>query len=272
MEDFVSYRKIGISKSILLCLGVLFLYDFINSFVWGYAEAAMSEETFEQTSYYFFDSIICAILCFLFFFLYMGFRWNFKQSKTKSYHSFWILLQSIIITLGVSGLTNLWLDFSYSKLSHIPFVANSIKSYDATWEGIEKEPYFYVLLSVVILGPLVEEFMFRGIIFRLLEEQNVYLALILSSLFFGLWHMEFIQSVYTVFLGFATVIVYFRTQSLIYPMFIHILYNFLSTLPSSWDNDMLYSWIDKIELFMILPCFLLLFFMIKSNKKRVFLR
>ncbi|MCI7680987.1 MAG: CPBP family intramembrane metalloprotease, partial [Fusobacterium necrophorum] len=173
--------------------------------------------------------------------------------------------------LGISGLTNLWLDFSYSKLSHIPFVASSIKSYDATWEGIEKEPYLYVLLAVVVLGPIVEEFMFRGIIFRLLEEQNVYLALILSSLFFGLWHMEFIQSVYAVFLGFATVIVYFRTQTIVYPMLIHILYNFLSTLPPAWDNDLFYLWLNKIELFMILPSFLLLFFMIKSNKKRVFL-
>lgn len=181
-----------------------------------------------------------------------------------------MLVQSVIIMLGISGLTSLWLDFSYSKLSHIPFVANSIKSYDNSWSGIEKEPYFYVFLAVVFLGPIVEELMFRGIIFRLLEQHNVYIAFILSSFLFGLWHMEFIQSVYTIFLGIATAIIYFRTQSMFYPILIHILNNFLSTLPPNWENEIFYEWLDKIEIFMIFPSLFLLFFMIKTSRKKIF--
>jgi len=81
-------------------------------------------------------------------------------------------------------------------------------------------------LSVVIIGPIMEELVFRGAILGYLLTQSSKLpALLFSSFLFGLIHFSLDQivwgSIAGIFLGYA----YMKSQNIIVPIFFHMLNN-----------------------------------------------
>jgi len=60
---------------------------------------------------------------------------------------------------------------------------------------------FSGLLYVVILGPILEEIIFRGAILRSLERFGQNFAIVVSSLMFGLYHLALFQGVFAFFIG-----------------------------------------------------------------------
>lgn len=69
-------------------------------------------------------------------------------------------------------------------------------------EEILKTPYPIVILIMGIMGPFCEEIAYRGIIYGTLKKTDRILgAVILSSVLFGLMHMNFNQLFYAVVLG-----------------------------------------------------------------------
>lgn len=87
------------------------------------------------------------------------------------------------------------------------------------------------VLSTVICAPIVEEVAFRGVIFEHLKRRMPLIpAIIISSLFFGLWHRNPVQIFYTFFMGVIYAFAYAYTGKLLYPMLLHFLNNLLSVL------------------------------------------
>ncbi len=83
-----------------------------------------------------------------------------------------------------------------------------------------------VLLVVVIIGPIMEELLFRYGIARRLLPYGEKQAILLSGLFFGLAHGNFYQLFYTTAIGALFTFIYFRTKKMIYPIIFHIIFNF----------------------------------------------
>ena len=82
-----------------------------------------------------------------------------------------------------------------------------------------------LFIELVILAPLMEETIFRGLLFsRLTEKWGMTKAMIVSSLAFGLLHMDPIGSF--VF-GIVTCVLYVRTRTLLVPMALHALHNLI---------------------------------------------
>lgn len=70
-----------------------------------------------------------------------------------------------------------------------------------------------VFIAIVILAPIIEEFVFRGIFFNLLNKtKSTTFALVVSSLFFGALH--FVMVVPTAIIGFVLAFIYHKTGSL----------------------------------------------------------
>ena len=222
-------------------------------------------------SYYFFDTVICVVTCILLFFVY----YFTSRKKTglvlaDAKMPKWLIVPfAIIITLGMGLVSSLWLDFAYTQLANVPFVAQSIESFDSAWSTIGEDPYIWVCLSVVIFGPIAEELLFRGIIHNSIKKVcNPYVAIVLSGLMFGIWHGEFVQTVYTTFFGIALAVVYEYSGSLWVPIGMHILNNFTSTLPPALDTTSTYLLITRIEEICLLPTILLLIYMIRAIHKK----
>ena len=269
--DKLKNNSRNILKSIGLIILALAIYEVVSDIVGGFGYSFFTEEQIEVLSYYFFDTVICVVTCILLFFVY----YFTSRKKTglvlaDAKMPKWLIVPfAIIITLGMGLVSSLWLDFAYTQLANVPFVAQSVESFDSAWSTIGEDPYIWVCLSVVIFGPIAEELLFRGIIHNSIKKvSNPYVAIVLSGLMFGIWHGEFVQTVYTTFFGIALAVVYEYSGSLWIPIGMHILNNFTSTLPPALDTTSTYLLITRIEEICLLPTILLLIYMIRAIHKK----
>ena len=269
--DKLKNNSRNILKSIGLIILALAIYHVVSDIVVGFGYSFFTEEQIEALSYYFFDTVICVVTCILLFAVYyFTYRKNDGLVLADSKMPKWMVVPfAIIITLGMGLVSSLWLDFAYTQLANVPFIAQSVESFDSAWSTIGEDPYIWVCLSVVIFGPIAEELLFRGIIHNSIKKVcNPYVAIVLSGLMFGIWHGEFVQTVYTTFFGIALAVVYEYSGSLWVPIGIHILNNFTSTLPPALDTTSTYLLITRIEEISLLPTILLLIYMIYAIHKK----
>lgn len=182
-----------------------------------------------------------------------------EEKKKFSVNPLKFIPLSVIITFGLGGVTVLWLEFTEQYLGNIDLFSSSMESFEEAWSGLNNEAYIWVLLSVVVLGPIVEELVFRGLIYNYVDEiGSLSATFLVSGIAFGIWHGEPVQSVYTAWMGIVLALVYYRTNSILYPIFIHVLNNFLSALPPGWESNTVLTGIDIVSKLMILPTLIIL--------------
>lgn len=91
---------------------------------------------------------------------------------------------------------------------------------------------FLIFLSIVVIAPLVEEIIFRGVFFNLLNDKmNVIYAIVFSSAFFGLLHGGVV--IQTALAGMCLAYIYHRSGSLKLAMLIHGINNFIAYFTST---------------------------------------
>ena len=172
----------------------------------------------------------------------------------------------IVKYLGFGVLFNLMISCILHVIADIiPSSANS--ELEAMTSTIMSGNFFVVLLSVGILGPIVEELVFRYGIFKQLEKTNYIFAIIISSFLFGIMHMNLVQSTYAMLLGILFAFVYHKTNNLIYPILLHVGINSSSVIASKLFSS---DWVGlgvcvSISLIAILVVVL---FEMKSKKKQ----
>lgn len=87
----------------------------------------------------------------------------------------------------------------------------------------------YYILKVLLLAPIYEEILYRGIFQeKLIEKYKPALAIILSSLFFSLGHLD--PNIYfkAFLIGLVLGYVYYKTKNLTYVIIIHFLINLVT--------------------------------------------
>lgn len=88
---------------------------------------------------------------------------------------------------------------------------------------ITSNPLFVTIICAGILIPIVEEILFRGLIFNRIKCQYNFLAgLLISSLLFGIYHGNIVQGIYATLLGIFLGFAYHKTKSILIPIFIHM--------------------------------------------------
>ena len=90
------------------------------------------------------------------------------------------------------------------------------------------------IVVMVILAPLVEEYVFRKQILDRTRKYGEKLAVFLSALTFGLFHLNLFQFFYTFGLGWLLAYIYMRTGRLRYPVLIHSIVNFVGSVVAPW--------------------------------------
>ena len=83
-------------------------------------------------------------------------------------------------------------------------------------------------LSVVVIPPIVEEMLFRGVVLQSLKRYGDGFAIVVSAIFFGLYHGNPIQFVFAFFSGLVLGYVVIRTGSLLPSILIHLINNGVS--------------------------------------------
>ena len=96
----------------------------------------------------------------------------------------------------------------------------------------------YSIVSLVLVAPVLEELIFRGIILDgLLHKYSPVKSIVFSSMLFGLIHIHPIQLVSAFLIGLFAGWVYYRTSKISLCIFIHFINNFLITLVVLFYTD-----------------------------------
>lgn len=89
---------------------------------------------------------------------------------------------------------------------------------------IKNAPIFFFVPSII--GPILEETVFRKIIFgTLYQKYDFHIAAIVSSLVFSLAHFEFEHVLLYFAVGFVFAYLYYKTKHILVPILSHILMN-----------------------------------------------
>lgn len=83
----------------------------------------------------------------------------------------------------------------------------------------------FMLLSVLVVAPIFEELLCRGVILRTLQRYNTRFAIIVSSIIFGLLHMNIIQGLPAFAIGLVFAYVSVKANSVIPSMIMHFINN-----------------------------------------------
>ena len=92
----------------------------------------------------------------------------------------------------------------------------------------------WLIFVIVIVAPVVEELLFRGIIFsRWANKWGAKRAIIFSSLLFGVLHLEGTLGAFV--FGVVMCLLYLRTRTLLIPIACHMLNNAIAVALGIWD-------------------------------------
>lgn len=157
-----------------------------------------------------------------------------------------------------------------------PDILNKLLSQSSISEVSSYGSLLISMLITVVGAPLMEELFFRAVIFKRISRKfNIYVGMILSSLIFGLLHID-LAIIGAFIFGIACCILYIKYKNILIPMTVHFFNNLLAFLPqlninSQTDSspmnsvDAKYSIIFGLILFLIGMFFFIKF--IKNNKK-----
>lgn len=206
------------------------------------------------------------------------YRW-FKKLKKKEnriiiHKIFNIRNFGLILLLGfglvflVTGIMNLLLTFLSRYLPL--YVSNYINQSYFIAEG----NFYILLISSVIITPIAEELVFRGVILN--RSNNLllfYVANIFQSILFAMVHMNWIMFIYTLPLGLIYGYVYKRYQSIIPTIILHVLNNAVAILIEKYNysakEPVNVSITFLISLVCIGVCLLLIYYyFIKREERR----
>lgn len=125
-----------------------------------------------------------------------------------------------------------------------------------------------VFFMVVIFAPIVEEFIFRELLYRLLASFGRKTYLFTSAMIFSLFHLNLNQSLYTFWLGIVWAGVFYKTGNILYPIILHMITNFIgSFVPLILLENHIASIIFSIFLLLI-SISGIIFFILYRNKRK----
>lgn len=99
-----------------------------------------------------------------------------------------------------------------------------------------------ILLLVVIIGPVMEELVFRKFLLDRIAGYGQLTSMLLSGLIFGVAHGNFYQFFYAFALGVIFAWVYLRTGNLFYTIGLHMMINFWGSFLSLYLLDLIDAW------------------------------
>lgn len=155
-------------------------------------------------------------------FVFMGvylWRAHYLTGDRKLYSPISVSYLAWSLCAGISSI--FMIDFLMSVLTFLPnWMEQTFDMLQSGWLGI---------LCIAVLGPILEELLFRGAITKvLLKKYSPVKAILISGLIFGIFHINPVQVVGACLSGFLFAWLYYRTGSLIACILIHILNNSLS--------------------------------------------
>lgn len=216
-------------------------------------------------------TIIYSLLLTLFYYLFIRHQ-NKKEPRYVLSRRIKILdlVYSLIAIVACLGISNIFMTYLLVIQERIPFVKEALEQYKELIDNvmIDEFPLVY-FIGTVILVPICEELLFRGIIFSELKRAiPARYAIFLTALLFAIFHWQAVQSFYVFFAGFVITLCYYYSSSIKLSILLHIVYNFLGSgiIMLMGDNLVAISILTLIEWIAVPFGFLALFLLYRQHR------
>ena len=169
-------------------------------------------------------SITCIVIFGLYYYRYLGGIYLPKASLT--FHP----MQFVGIVVLVPG-TQFFCSYLIAFVSAL--FPDWLRRYEELIEqaGLTSDISALMLCYSVILAPICEELIFRGVTLRLFRQAlPFWLANLFQALLFGLFHMNWIQGIYAFAFGLLLGFVCEKGGSIYYSLLFHVLFNLWGTV------------------------------------------
>ncbi len=164
-----------------------------------------------------------------FIYFKLPFYREFYFGKNKINFNIKVTLLSLLFFYLLAFIGSSLQNIFHPILKNFKFYSISGINYLKALQRIISENYFLSFFLIVFIGPILEEFSFRGFSLSILYKgKKQILVTIFMSLLFALLHFDFSRIFILLSMGFALGLIYNITESLLYPIAIHILNNCIS--------------------------------------------
>ena len=139
-------------------------------------------------------------------------------NKLNIKHSKFNLLYLILLGIFISFIYN-----------YIIYKLNSYYNFTNLYN--ENNNIVGTIICSGILGPIIEELMFRGIIYNNLNQKyNKITSIIITTITFSLFHLNIIQIIYCLIFGIILIYIYEKNHNILSVIILHIISNITSIL------------------------------------------
>lgn len=179
----------------------------------------------------------------LFLFILLFFAWALKGTyglgnnfskifkKDNRREIFYVFLINILFAfIVVAFISSFDVFYSFLYPENVPML-------DFTPQSIDPFTFFLEAISSIIFAPILEELVFRGVLFnRLKIRTGVIAAMIISSAIFAIGH-EFGGIISAFLFGMCMCIIYLKTDNILMTMSIHFINNLVAVILESGNFD-----------------------------------
>ena len=121
--------------------------------------------------------------------------------------------------------------------------------------GIARMSPLFIIVPALV-GPILEEIIFRKIIFgSLYKKTNFFIAALISSLIFGIIHQEPEHILIYAAMGFVFAFVYVMTKRIMVPIIVHMSMNTIAVISqlslSPEDIEKMQEQLDQLQMFLL---------------------
>lgn len=136
-------------------------------------------------------------------------------------------------------------------------------------ETISQMSIFQTALLVVIFAPIIEELIFRKLLYQLVAPFGAKTYIFTSAMIFGLFHMNLSQSLYAFWLGLIFAGLFYKTGNILYPILLHMVINFTgSIVPLLLGENSTASIIFSVWLLIVIVLGLIFCFLFRKKIKK----
>jgi uncharacterized protein len=154
------------------------------------------------------------------------------------------------------GISVIWAFFGVFLALFAQAIAANIEHYFGIEMGSENTQHILKIIDTFpiailvssIIGPILEEIVFRKIIFGALYKRfNFFISAVISSVIFAVAHMELQHVLLYSAMGFTFAFLYIKTKHILVPIFAHVAMNTLVVLIQSTYSDKIEKLIQEAE-------------------------
>lgn len=150
-------------------------------------------------------------------FILFLFKHSFNEIIPLKKLSLWNIIYIVIISLVMLPVMSI-----LGSITDIFFPADTLQQFN---EEIFKLPFIVSLTVMAFLPAVLEETVYRGIFFGSAKKFDVKRAVVLSAVFFGLFHLSPYQLPYATFAGVIFAVAVYYTGSILSSMLMHFIIN-----------------------------------------------